>query len=40
MRLLPQLYELYDPMPFEAAHAYEVEFAIGVHEAGRGVGQA
>jgi hypothetical protein len=34
------LYEVYNPMPFEAARDMEVELAIGLWEAGYGVWQA
>ncbi|SEL91085.1 hypothetical protein SAMN05216359_12417 [Roseateles sp. YR242] len=40
LRLLPQLYEVYNPMPYEAAREMEVELAIGLREAGFGVWQA
>jgi hypothetical protein len=40
LRLLPQLYELYNPMPYEGAREMEVELAIGLREAGYGVWQA
>lgn len=40
LRLLPQLYEVYNPMPFGAAREMEVELAIGLREAGYGVWQA
>jgi hypothetical protein len=40
LRLLPQLYEVYNPMPYEAAKDMEVELAIGLREAGYGVWQA
>lgn len=39
-RLLPALYEVYNPMPYEAAREMEVELAIGLREAGYGVWQA
>ena len=39
-RLLPQLYEVYNPMPYEAAREMEVELAIGLREAGYAVWQA
>ena len=39
-RLLPELYECYNPMPYEAARDMEVELAIGLREAGYGVWQA
>ena len=38
--LLPALYEVYNPMPYEAAREMEVELAIGLREAGYGVWQA
>ena len=40
VRLLPALYEVYNPMPYEAAREMEVELAIGLREAGYGVWQA
>jgi hypothetical protein len=40
LRLLPALYEVYNPMPYEAAREMEVELAIGLREAGHGVWQA
>ncbi len=40
LRLLPQLYECYNPMPYEGAREMEVELAIGLREAGYGVWQA
>ena len=40
LRLLPELYECYNPMPYEAARDMEVELAIGLREAGYGVWQA
>jgi len=40
VRLLPQLYECYNPMPYDAARDMEVELAIGLREAGYGVWQA
>ena len=40
LRLLPQLYEVYNPMPYEAAREMEVELAIGLRESGYGVWQA
>ena len=39
-RLLPELYEVYNPMPYEAAREMEVELAIALREAGYGVWQA
>jgi hypothetical protein len=40
LRLLPQLYAFYNPMPYDAAREMEVELAIGLREAGYGVWQA
>jgi hypothetical protein len=40
LRLLPALYDVYNPMPYEAAREMEVELAIGLREAGYGVWQA
>jgi hypothetical protein len=40
LRLLPALYEVYNPMPYEAAQEMEVELAIGLPEAGYRVWQA
>jgi len=40
LRLLPQLYERHNPMPYEAARAMEVELAIALRRAGYGVWQA
>ena len=40
LRLLPHLYECYNPMPYEGARDMEVELAIGLREAGYGVWQA
>ena len=39
-RLLPQLYEVYNPMPYRAACEMEVELGIALREAGYGVWQA
>ena len=39
LRLLPQLYEMYNPMPYEAAREMEVELGIALREAGYGVWQ-
>ena len=39
LRLLPELYECYNPMPYEAARDMEVELAIGLREQGYGVWQ-
>ena len=40
LRLLPQLYAVYNPMPYEGAREMEVELAIGLRERGFGVWQA
>jgi hypothetical protein len=40
LRLLPQLYDMYNPMPYDGACEMEVELAIGLREAGYGVWQA
>jgi hypothetical protein len=40
LRLLPGLYEVYNPMPYEAARDMEVELGIGLREQGYGVWQA
>ncbi|MDP9108113.1 MAG: hypothetical protein M3N23_03465 [Pseudomonadota bacterium] len=40
LRLLPHLYEVYNPMPYHAAVEMEIELAIGLREAGYGVWQA
>ena len=40
LRLLPRLYEVYNPMPYAGAKEMEVELAIGLREAGYGVWQA
>lgn len=40
VRLLPRLYEVYNPMPYEGARDMEVELAIGLREEGYGVWQA
>ncbi|MGZ3159772.1 MAG: hypothetical protein ACXU7H_11855 [Burkholderiaceae bacterium] len=40
LRLLPELYEFYNPMPYSGALDMEVELAIGLREAGYGVWQA
>ena len=40
LRLLPALYEVYNPMPYNAARDMEVELAIALREAGYGVWQA
>ena len=40
LRLLPELYEVYNPMPYAGACEMEVELGIGLREAGYGVWQA
>lgn len=40
LRLLPDLYEVFNPMPYDAACDMEVELGIGLREAGYGVWQA
>jgi hypothetical protein len=40
LRLLPGLYEAYNPMPYEGAREMEVELAISLRERGYGVWQA
>jgi hypothetical protein len=40
VRLLPALYEVYNPMPYDAAREMEVELGIGLREQGYGVWQA
>ncbi|MEY4562063.1 MAG: hypothetical protein RLZZ618_1340 [Pseudomonadota bacterium] len=40
LRLLPQLYAVYNPMPYDGARDMEVELAIGLREQGYGVWQA
>ena len=40
LRLLPELYAVYNPMPYRGAVEMEVELAIGLREAGYGVWQA
>lgn len=40
LRLLPALYEVYNPMPYQAAREMEVELAIALRERGFGVWQA
>ena len=39
IRLLPQLYECFNPMPYEGAREMEVELAVGLREEGYGVWQ-
>ena len=40
LRLLPGLYERYNPMPYEAAREMEVELGIALRARGYGVWQA
>ena len=40
LRLLPELYEIYNPMPYAAALDLEIELAIDLRQAGYGVWQA
>jgi hypothetical protein len=40
LRLCPELYEIYGPMPYDAACALEVELGIDLRESGYGVWQA
>ena len=40
LRLLPRLYEVYNPMPYDGARDMEVELAIALREQGYGVWQA
>lgn len=40
LRLLPQVYEVYNPMPYQGAREMEVELAIALREKGWGVWQA
>lgn len=40
LHLVPDLYEVYNPMPYEAARDMEVELAIALREAGYAVFQA
>lgn len=40
LRLLPELYEIYNSMPYEAAREMEVELAIALRDEGYGVWQA
>ena len=39
LRLLPQLYEVYNPMPYDGARDMEVELAISLRARGFGVWQ-
>jgi predicted GIY-YIG superfamily endonuclease len=40
LHLLPELYEVYNPMPYEAAREMEVELSIALRDAGDAVWQA
>ena len=40
LRLLPRLYEMYNPMPYDGARDMEVELAIALRAKGYGVWQA
>ncbi len=40
LRLLPQLYDVFNPMPYDGARDMEVELGIGLREKGYGVWQA
>ena len=40
LHLLPKLYEMYNPMPYDGARDMEVELAISLREKGWGVWQA
>ena len=40
LRLLPSLYAVYNPMPYEGAREMEVELAIALREQGHAVWQA
>src|SRR5665647_3232954 len=39
VRLMPELYEVYNPMPYRAAQEMEVELGIALREEGYGVWQ-
>jgi predicted GIY-YIG superfamily endonuclease len=39
VRLLPQLYEVFNPMPYAAAQEMEVDLAVSLREQGYGVWQ-
>src|SRR5262245_9401330 len=36
LRLMPELYQMYNPMPYDGARDMEVELGIGLREAGYG----
>jgi len=40
LRLLPEIYEAYNPMTYDDARSMEVELAIDLREGGYGVWQA
>ncbi|MBE2262482.1 MAG: hypothetical protein IAE92_07055 [Burkholderiaceae bacterium] len=40
LRLLPELYELYNPLTYDEARSLEVELGIDLRESGYGVWQA
>jgi hypothetical protein len=40
VRLMPELYAVYNPMPYDAARDMEVELAIALRTKGYGVWQA
>jgi len=40
LRLLPELYEVFNPLPYDGARDMEVELAIGLRESGYAVWQA
>ena len=40
LRLLPELYEIYNPMPYDSARDMEVELGIDLRESGYAVWQA
>ena len=40
VRLLPDLYQIYNPMPYQAAREMEVELSIALREQGYGIWQA
>lgn len=40
LRLMPELYEVFNPLPYDGARDMEVELGIGLREAGYAVWQA
>ena len=40
VRLMPELYEVFNPLPYDGARDMEVELGIGLREAGYAVWQA